>query len=116
MTRSSASLRRSKGLAFRDDLFPREAYRQTWEQLEAQMTQRDAGKTMVGLLDLAANHGVEAVLADRLDALLAAGELPHLDQLRSAFAPRQAQCPEVVIEMPAAALYDNTLLAEAVTA
>ncbi|RQQ56746.1 IS21 family transposase, partial [Burkholderia stagnalis] len=104
-----------KGLAFRDDLFPREAYRRTWEQLEARMTPRDACKTMVGLLELAANHGVEAVLADRLDALLAAGALPDLEQLRGEFAPRQAQCPEVVVEMPVAALYD-TLLADEVTA
>lgn len=73
------------------------------------MTQRDACKTMVGLLDLAANHGVEAVLADRLDALLTAGELPDLEQLRSEFAPRQAQCPEVVVETPAASLYDTLL-------
>ena len=103
-----------KRLMFRDDLFPREAYRRIWERLEARMTQRDACKTMVGLLDLAANHGVEAVLADRLDALLAADELPDLEQLRSEFAPRQAQCPEVVVEMPAAALYD-TLLDKEVT-
>ncbi|KVE45537.1 hypothetical protein [Burkholderia sp. BDU5] len=104
-----------KGLAFRDDLFPREAYRLTWEQLEARMSQRDACKTMVGLLELAANHGVEATLADRLDALLAAGELPDLEQLRGEFAPREAQCPEVVVEMPPAALYD-TLLDEEVAA
>jgi hypothetical protein len=56
-----------KGLAFRDDLFPREAYRRTWERLEAELTQREASKTMVGLLELAANHGVEAVLAGRLE-------------------------------------------------
>ncbi|RQQ66767.1 IS21 family transposase [Burkholderia stagnalis] len=104
-----------KGLAFRDDLFPREAYRRTWEQLEIRMTPRDACKTMVGLLELAANHGVEAVLAERLDAMLAAGELPDLEQLRGEFAPRQAQCPEVVVDTPAAALYD-TLLADEVTA
>lgn len=104
-----------KGLAFRDDLFPREAYRRTWEQLDARMTPRDACKTMVGLLDLAANHGVEAVLADRLDAVLAAGELPDLEQLRAEFAPRHAQCPEVVVDTPAAALYD-ALLDEGVTA
>jgi hypothetical protein len=101
-----------KGLAFRDDLFPREAYRRMWEQLEARMTQRDACKTIVGLLELAANHGVEAVLADRLDALLAADELPDLAKLRDEFAPRQAQCPEVVVEMPPAALYDTLLDAE----
>lgn len=101
-----------KGLAFRDDLFPREAYRRMWEQLDARMTQRDACKTMVGLLELAANHGVEAALADRLDALLAAGELPNLGKLRDEFAPRQAQCPDVVVEMPEAALYDTLLDAE----
>src|ERR1700758_4101715 len=33
-----------KGLAFRDDLFPREAYRRTWEGLDAQLTQREACK------------------------------------------------------------------------
>lgn len=96
-----------KGLAFRDDLFPREAYRRMWEQLDARMTQRDACKTMVGLLELAANHGVEAALADRLDALLAAGELPDLGKLRDEFVPRQAQCPDVVVEMPEVALYDT---------
>jgi len=33
---------------------------------------------MVGLLELATNHGVEAQLAVRLDALLELGELPDL--------------------------------------
>ncbi|KVT62260.1 hypothetical protein [Burkholderia ubonensis] len=68
----------------------------------------------VGLLDLAANHGVEAVLADQLDAVLTAGELPDLQQLCAEFAPRPAQCPEVVVDTPAAALYD-ILLDEGVT-
>jgi hypothetical protein len=104
-----------KGLAFRDDLFPREAYRRMWEQLEAQFAQREACKTMVGLLELAASHGVEAVLAERLEALLAAAELPELEQLRREFAPRQAQCPDVAVDMPPAALYD-TLLDEGVPA
>jgi hypothetical protein len=102
-----------KGLAFRDDLFPREAYRRTWERLEARLTQREACKTMVGLLELAANHGVEAVLAERLEALLAAGELPDLEQLQNEFAPRQAQCPDVAVDMPTAALYDTLLGEEA---
>ncbi|WP_184133210.1 IS21 family transposase [Paraburkholderia atlantica] len=98
-----------RGLAFRDDLFPREAYRRTWEQLEARLAQREACKLMVGLLELAAHHGVEAILAERLDALLAAGKLPELEQLRHEFAPRQPQCPEVVVETPSAALYDTLL-------
>lgn len=101
-----------KGLLFRDDLFPREAYRRIWEQLDARLSQRDACKTTVGLLELAAHHGVEAVLADRLEILLAAGELPDLEQLRRELAPRQAQCPEVVIVTPAASHYDTLLGAE----
>lgn len=68
---------------------------------------------MVGLLELAANHGVEAVLAGRLEALLAVGELPDLEQLQNEFAPRQPQCPDVAVDMPTAALYDTLLDEEA---
>jgi hypothetical protein len=100
-----------RGLAFRDRLFPREAYRRTWEQLEARLTPREACRTIVGLLELAAWHGVEAVLAGRLDA----GELPDLEQLRDKFAPRPADCPEVVVELPCAVLYDGLLDHEVVT-
>jgi hypothetical protein len=98
-----------RGLAFRDALFPRDAYRRTWEKLEAQLTQRQACRTIVGLLELAGHHGVEALLAERLDALLEAGKLPDLKQLRDEFAPRQALCPEVVVEMPPVAVYDELL-------
>jgi hypothetical protein len=98
-----------RGLAFRDALFPRDAYRRTWEKLEAQLTQRQACKTIVGLLELAGHHGVEALLAERLEALLEAGALPDLEQLRDEFAPRQAMCPEVMVNMPPVAVYDELL-------
>jgi hypothetical protein len=83
-----------------------------WEQLEQHLSARDACKAMVGLLELAAHHGVEALLAERLNALLAAGTLPHLERLRSEFAPRQAQCPDVAVDMPSAAIYDVLLKRE----
>lgn len=98
-----------KGLAFRDELFPREAYRRMWDELEAHLTQREACKTMVGLLELAAREGVEAVLATRLNALLVAGRLPDLKALREEFAPRPADHPVVNIEMPSASCYDDLL-------
>ena len=78
-----------KGLAFRDALFPREAYRRTWEQLDLRLTQRQACQTMVALLEMAARDGVEAVLAERLEALLVTGELP--DVKRAARGVRSAQ-------------------------
>jgi hypothetical protein len=98
-----------KGLAFRDELFPREAYRRTWEQLEARLTQREACKVIVGLLELAALDGVEAVLAAHLNALLVDGKLPDLKALREEFAPRHADCPIVNVEMPPASSYDDLL-------
>jgi hypothetical protein len=101
-----------KGLAFRDALFPREAYRRTWEQLDLKLTQRQACQTIVALLEMAARDGVEGALAERLDALLVAGELPDVKRLREEFAPRQAELPQVTVEIPAASVYDALLPSE----
>ena len=98
-----------RGLVFRDDLFPREAYRRTWERLDQALSPRNACKTIVGLLELAGNYGVEAELAQRLDVLLELGELPDLEALFAQFAPRQAECPIVLVEMPDASIYDALL-------
>jgi hypothetical protein len=63
-------------------LFPREAYRRTWEQLDSRLTQRQACQAIVALLEMAAHDGVEGVLAQRLEALLLIGELPDVKRLR----------------------------------
>ena len=101
-----------KGLAFRDALFPREAYRRTWEQLELKLTQRQACQTIVALLEMAARDGVEGVLAQRLDALRLTGELPDVKRLREEFAPRKAELPQVSVEIPAPSVYDALLPSE----
>jgi hypothetical protein len=98
-----------KGLVFRDALFPREAYRRMWEQLDSRLTQRQACQTIVALLEMAALDGVEAVLAQRLDALLAAGELPDVKRLREEFAPRTAELPQVQVSLPPVSVYDALL-------
>jgi hypothetical protein len=98
-----------KGLVFRDALFPREAYRRTWEQLELKLPQRQACQTIVALLEMAARDGVEGALAQRLEALLVAGALPDLKQLRAEFAPRQPELPQITVEIPAASVYDALL-------
>ena len=98
-----------KGLAFRDALFPRDAYRRMWEQLESKLTQRHACQTIVALLEMAARDGVEAALAARLEALLLAGELPDLKRLREEFAPRVLELPQVTVELPAVSRYDALL-------
>lgn len=101
-----------KGLVFRDDLFPRQAYRRMWEQLELKLTQRQACQTIVALLEMAAHDGVEAVLAQRLDVLMVAGELPDVKRLREEFATRKAELPQVTVEIPPASKYDALLPSE----
>jgi len=103
-----------KGLVFRDALFPREAYRRTWEQLDLKLPQRQACQAIVSLLEMAARDGVEGVLAQRLDALLVAGVLPDVKRLREEFAPRQSEVPRVTVEIPAASTYDALLPSEQV--
>jgi hypothetical protein len=98
-----------KGLVFRDALFPREAYRRTWEQLDLKLTQRKACQTIVALLEMAARDGVEGILAQRLEALLLAGELPDVKRLREELAPSKVELPQVTIEIPAASVYDLLL-------
>ena len=98
-----------KGLVFRDALFPREAYRRTWEQLDLRLTQRQACQTIVGLLEMAARDGVEGQLAQQLEALLAVGELPDVKRLREEFAPRKTELPKVTVEIPPASRYDALL-------
>jgi len=101
-----------KGLVFRDALFPREAYRRTWEQLELRLSQRQACQSIVALLEMAARDGVECVLAQRLEALLIAGELPDVKRLREEFAPRKAELPQVTVQIPAPSIYDALLPSE----
>lgn len=98
-----------KGLVFRDALFPREAYRRTWEQLEATLTTRQACQTIVALLEMAAHDGIEGVLAQRLDALRELGELPDIKRLREEFAPRKTELPRITVNIPPASVYDALL-------
>jgi len=82
------------GLAYRDQLFPRDAYRQTFERLLERLLEKSACRLMVNLLALAHERGCEAELAALLAADLAAGQLPDLAALRGRFAPDPAALPE----------------------
>jgi hypothetical protein len=108
LKRKPGALARS---VLRDALFPRTEYRQMWAHLKDRLPEAQACRLMVGLLDLAGNDGCEATLAQRLALLLAADELPDLEQLRLEMAPRQAQYPAVTVVLPALASYDQLLAA-----
>lgn len=94
------------GLVYRDRLFPREAYRRTFERLRQELPARAACRIMVDLLALAHERGCEAELAERLAADLDAGQLPDIERLRAHFAPDPARVPHVVVHLGSLAAYE----------
>ncbi len=96
-------------LAYRDQLFPRDAYRRTWDRLVAAQPPRIACRIMVGLLALAHERTCEADLAYELDRLIEVDALPNLTSLESLFAPALSSIPGVTVTLPLPSLYDALL-------
>jgi len=93
-------------LVYRDQLFPREAYRLMFERLRERLSDRLACRTIVELLSLAHDRACEAELATLLTEQLAADRLPDLAALRTRFAPDPARLPEVPVELVPLSLYE----------
>jgi hypothetical protein len=94
-------------LVYRDQLFPRQAYRRAFDALLANRTEQQACRTMVGLLALAHERACEAGLAQAIDAELEAGRLPELDLMRQRFAPDAATIPQVTVALVPLSVYDE---------
>ena len=107
------SLRRKPGAfarwVLRDAMFPRSEYAQTWQRISERLSERDACRLMVSVLDLADRANVVAELAVVLDALRERNELPDIEVLRAQFAPRPMVMPFVQVELPTTAVYDVLL-------
>ncbi len=105
-----AALKRKPGAfarwVLRDAVFPRAVYRQTWQRLAAALPEHEACKTIVGLLALAAD-GHEAQLAAELEQLIGLDQLPDLDALTEPLAPPRRQLPDVIVQLPTLADYDE---------
>lgn len=100
-------------LTYRDQLFPRDAYRLMFGRLVDAMAERAACRLMVELLSMAHERACEAELADLLATDLAEGRLPDIAALRTRFAPDPASLPEVVVQLTPLTDYDTLLLGEA---
>src|SRR5882724_9664939 len=78
-----------------------------FEALLAGDSEKQACRTMVGLLALAHDRACEAELAEAIDAELDAGRLPDLDTLSRRFAPHPTALPDITIEVAPLHLYDE---------
>ncbi len=96
-------------LVYRDQLFPRQAYRRTFERLVEAISERQACKTMVELLAIAHERGCESELAEHLDRCIREGRLPDLTGIRECFAPDPDQLPQVVVRLAPLHGYDALL-------
>jgi hypothetical protein len=94
-------------LVYREQLFPRRAYQRAFEALLAGDSEKQACRTMVGLLALAHDRACEAELAEAINAELDAGRLPDLDELGRRFAPHPAAIPDITVEVAPLHLYDE---------
>ena len=86
-------------LVYRDQLFPRDAYRRTFDALLLRLPERQACRVMTDLLALAHERGCESELADKLSTALETGQLPDMAALRAHFAPDPAALPNVEIHL-----------------
>jgi hypothetical protein len=94
-------------LVYRDQLFPRPAYRRAFEALCAEVGDGRACKVTVELLALAHDRACEAELAQIIAADLDAGRLPDLAALRERFGPSPGSVPVIEVELMPLSAYDE---------
>lgn len=94
------------GLVYRDQLFPRDAYRRLYDAAMAALPQKAACRLVVGILALAHERGCEADLAAAIDAELDASLMPDLAALSARFTPDPAALPEVTVALTPLSAYD----------
>jgi transposase InsO family protein len=101
-------------LVYRDQLFPRPAYRKAFEAMCVELGDKRACKVTVELLALAHDRACEAELAQAIDADLDAGRLPDLALLRERFGPSPASVPVIEVDLVPLSAYDELAAIHAV--
>jgi len=100
-------------LVYRNQLFPRDTYRKTFDLVLERAGPKVACRTIVEILALAHERGCEAALSTALAEDLAASRLPDLNALRQRFSPDPAALPAVVVQLTPLAEYDALITGEA---
>jgi hypothetical protein len=95
------------GLVYRDQLFPRRAFRDMFAALLEQTGEKTACRTAVELLALAHDRGCEADLAAQLEEDLRQKRLPDIPALHALFAPPPESLPRVNVQLAELSSYDG---------
>ena len=97
------------GLVYRDQLFPRQAFRDIFAVMLERTTERVACRMMVDLLALAHDRGCEAELAAQIKEDLHQKRLPDIVALTALFAPSSDSLPGVEVQLADLSVYDQLL-------
>jgi len=95
------------GLIYRDQLFPRQAFRDMFAVVLEQTGEKAACRMTVDLLALAHDRGCEAELAEQLEEDLSQNRPPDLAALRALFSPSAEALPKVEVRMADLSSYDQ---------
>jgi len=95
------------GLVYRDQLFPRQVFRDMFEVLLEQTSEKVACRMTVDLLALAHDRGCEAELAAQIEEDLRQKRLPDMAALRALFSPTVDALPQVEVRMATLSSYDQ---------
>ena len=87
------------GLVYRDQLFPRRAFRDMFEALLGKVGDKAACRMTVDLLALAHDRGCEAELAAHLEEDLRQHRTPDISTLRALFGPSEDTLPTVKVQL-----------------
>lgn len=87
------------GLVYRDQLFPRRAFRDMFTALLEQTGEKIACRMSVDLLALAHDRGCEAELAEHLEEDLRQHRIPDIPTLRALFGPSEDTLPTVKVQL-----------------
>lgn len=101
------------GLVYRDQIFPRQAFRDLFDMMLAQTTDRQACRMLVDLLALAHDRGCEAEIAAQIEDDMRQKQIPDIAALRARFAPCADGLPKVEVRLGTLAAYNNLLSASA---
>jgi hypothetical protein len=94
----------------RDDLLPSDEYRAVWNWIDLEMEPRKACKTMVGILALADRADCERQLGEYLQKMMVCQTVPSLLELQHKFDKQGGNIPDITVQQPPAASYDDLLL------
>lgn len=95
------------GLVYRDQLFPRRAFRDMFAVLLEKTDEKKACRMTVDLLALAHDRGCEAELAAQIEEDLRQNRPPDMAALRALFSPSVEALPKVEVRMADLSSYDQ---------